>query len=227
MCSTKQLTTLTAASLILLLTSFVALAQPNAANPQASFAGQYEGIVKTDAGEGKVTLNLIEDAGKYSGVFTTPMGPFKILKGQMANGVLTLDVEKPGGTSGPMSVRKSGEGLTGTFTEAGKNITIEFRKAAADEISGEWEAVADAGGQAVPFTLSLKLDGDKVTGSSASQLGNSTISSGTWKDGKLALMLETGNGQIAMVATMVEGKLSGDFDFSGQMSGKWVAQKKK
>jgi hypothetical protein len=32
---------------------------------------------------------------------------------------------------------------------------------------------------------------------------------------------------IAMMATIVEGKLSGDYDFAGQLSGKWVAIKKK
>jgi hypothetical protein len=30
-----------------------------------------------------------------------------------------------------------------------------------------------------------------------------------------------------MGATMIEGKLSGEFDFAGQLSGKWVAIKKK
>jgi hypothetical protein len=87
--------------------------------------------------------------------------------------------------------------------------------------------VADAQGQAVPFTLVLKLDGEKLTGSSNSQLGSSTVSSGTWKDGKLAVVLDTGGGNITLVATMVEGKLSGEYDYMGQGSGKWVAQKKK
>ena len=145
----------------------------------------------------------------------------------MANGVLTLDIEKPGGSSGQMSFKKNGEVLVATFTEAGKNVSIDFRKAAAEDISGEWEAVADANGQAFPFTLTLKVDGEKVTGSSSSQLGTSNISTGTWKDGKLSFVLEGGNGQITMAAAIVDGKLSGDFDFAGQMSGKWVAQKKK
>ena len=196
--------------------------------PQASWAGKYEGTVVDDAGkQQKVTLDLSEDAGKYSGTLGTANGSFKVLKGQMVNGTLTLEIEKPGGTSGPMSFKKNGEVLTATFSEAGKTHAVDFRKAAADEISGEWEAVADANGQAVPFTLSLKLDGDKITGSSNSQLGTATISNGTWKEGKLAIVLEGGSGNITMVAMIVDGKLSGDFDFAGQMSGKWVAQKKK
>ncbi|HJZ81090.1 MAG TPA: hypothetical protein VKD91_12120, partial [Pyrinomonadaceae bacterium] len=115
----------------------------------------------------------------------------------------------------------------GDFTADGKTGPIELKKAIKDEISGEWEAVADAQGQQFPFTLTLKADGEKVTGSSSSQLGTSPVSSGTWKDGKLALVLEGGAGNIGLIATMVEGKLSGDYDFAGQLSGKWVAIKKK
>jgi hypothetical protein len=227
----QKLISIAAACFALLLVPFVAMGQPSTGasqTPQASFAGKYEATAKDETGaDQKLTLNLVEDAGKYSGTLTTAKGSFKILKGQMANGTLTLDIEKPGGSSGPMSLRKNGENLAATFSEAGKTHTLDFRKATADEISGEWEAVADANGQAVPFTLSLKLDGEKITGSSSSQLGTANISNGTWKDGKLAIVLEGGSGQITMVAAIVDGKLSGDFDFAGQMSGKWVAQKKK
>lgn len=190
----------------------------------ASFAGKYEGTIKDETGEQKLTLELMENSGKYSGTLTTGRGSFKILKGQVADGTLTLEIEKPGGSSGPMAFRKSGEELIATFTEAGKNLTVNFRKATSDEISGDWDAVADAQGQPFPFTLALKLDGDKVTGSSDSQLGHGTITTGTWKEGKLAIVLD---GNITLVATMVEGKLSGDYDFAGQSSGKWVAVKKK
>ena len=191
-----------------------------------SFAGKYEGTFKDDTGEQKLALDLMEDSGKYSGTLTTARGSFKILKGQMADGTLTLEIEKPAGssTSGSMAFRKSGDELIATFTEAGKNLTVNFRKANPDEISGDWDAVADAQGQPFPFTLSLKLDGDKVTGSSNSQLGQGNITTGTWKDGKLAVVLD---GNITLVATMIEGKLSGDYDFAGQSSGKWVAVKKK
>jgi hypothetical protein len=218
-----------AAGFTLLLVTSMVMAQGGTAgnqSPQASFAGKYEGVVKEDP-EQKLTLNLMDDSGKYSGTLITSKGSFKILKGQIANGVLTLEIEKPGGSSGPMSFRKNGDGLTASFSAAGKNLTVDFRKSVADEISGDWDAIADAGGQPFPFTLVLKLDGDKVTGSSSSQLGTSNISSGTWKDGKLSVLLDSGAGQIVLAASIVDGKLSGDYDFAGQSSGKWVAQKKK
>jgi hypothetical protein len=74
--------------------------------------------------------------------------------------------------------------------------------------------------------LTLKVDGENVTGNSSSQLGEATIKSGTWKDGKLVFQVEGQNGTINMSATVIDGKLSGEFDFAGQLQGRWVAVKK-
>jgi hypothetical protein len=65
-----------------------------------------------------------------------------------------------------------------------------------------------------------------VTGSSSSQLGDATIKSGSWKDGKLVIQLEGQNGTISLSGTVIEGKLSGEYDYAGQLSGRWVAVKK-
>jgi len=221
--------TLSAVGLALLLIPFSPVAQAQVPNqkPQSSFAGKYEATVKGENGEQKITLDVLEDADKFSGSLTTARGSFKIIKGQVADGALTLEIERPGGGSGPMTLRQNGVNLTATFSEAGKNMTVEFRKIVADEISGEWDAVADASGQPFPFTLTLKLDGEKITSSSVSQLGNSNVSEGSWKDGKLAVILESGNGKIALAATMIDGKLAGEYDYAGQLQGKWVAIRKK
>jgi hypothetical protein len=74
--------------------------------------------------------------------------------------------------------------------------------------------------------LTLKVEGETVTGNSSSQLGEAAVKDGSWKDGKLAFVLEGGNGNISMVATVVDGKLTGEFDYAGQLQGKWVAVKK-
>lgn len=229
MLSMKKKVMLSAVALALLLipTGLLAQAQVPNQKPQSSFAGKYEATVKGETGEQKITLDVLEDADKFSGSFTTAQGSFKIIKGQVADGALTLEIERPGGGSRPMTLRQNGANLTAKFSDGPQNVTVEFRKIVADEISGEWDAVADASGQPFPFALTLKLDGEKVTGSSASQLGNSNISEGSWKDGKLAVILEGGSGKIALAATMIDGKLSGDFDYAGQLQGKWVAIRKK
>lgn len=229
MLSMKKKVTLSAVGLVLLLIPFSLVAQAQVPNekPQSSFAGKYDATVKGEAGEQKITLEVLEDAGKFSGSLTTARGSFKVIKGQVADGALTLEIERPGGGSGPMTLRQNGVDLTATFSEAGKNVTVEFRRIVPDEISGEWDAVADASGQPFPFTLTLKLEGEKVGGGSVSQLGNSNISEGSWKDGKLAVILDGGSGKIALAATMIDGKLSGEYDFAGQLQGKWVAIRKK
>jgi hypothetical protein len=98
--------------------------------------------------------------------------------------------------------------------------------AAPFKLEGDWDGVADANGQPFPFALTLKVDGETVTGTSSSQLGDAVVKSGTWKDGKLSFQLEGQNGIITLTGTVVEGKLSGEFDYAGQLSGRWVAVKK-
>ena len=191
-----------------------------------SFAGKYEATAKGPNGDVLLKLELIDDKGNLSGQITSPHGVYKIVKAQVADGVLTLQAENAA-SKGKLVVRSKDDTLSGDFTVDGKSGPIEFKRVMLDQISGDWDGVADAEGQAFPFTLSLKLDGEKVTGSSSSQLGTSSISNGLWKDGKLSIVLEGGSGQIVLVATMVEGKLSGDYDFAGQASGKWVAIRKK
>ena len=213
---------------LLLIPGLVAQAQVPNQTPQSSFAGKYDATVTGETGEQKITLEVLEDAGKFSGSLTTARGSFKIIKGHVADGVLTLEIERPGGPPGGMwTLKPNGANLTATFADGGKDMTVEFRRMVADEISGEWDAIADASGQPFPFTLTLRLEGAKVTGSSVSQLGNSNISEGSWQDGKFAVILEGGSGKIALAATMIDGKLSGDYDYAGQLQGKWVAIRKK
>ena len=97
---------------------------------------------------------------------------------------------------------------------------------AAFNLSGQWEGSADAQGQPFPFLLTLKVDGETGTGSSSSQLGESVVKDGSFKDGKLAFQLEGQNGTISMSAVVIDGKLSGEFDYAGQLQGRWVAVRK-
>jgi hypothetical protein len=238
-----------AAFFLLLLSPLVLFAQggSSAVKPASAdqFAGNFKGSAKLPAGQMDLKLEIKSASGKLSGRLMAektehPFTPTELVDGKLtikfvsANSPVTLVLQ-------PKDDKLIGEWKSGT-----QAVPVEFTKvpattdssaaeskkpptepSAADLLSGEWDAAADAQGQAFPFTLILKVEGEKVTGSSSSQLGNSTISSGTWKDGKLAVILDGGNGQIALIATMVDGKLVGDYDYSGQLSGKWVAAKKK
>jgi hypothetical protein len=154
------------------------------------------------------------------------------------NGTLTLTFDK----DHKFVAKVDGDKLVGEVTDGAHKFPLELKKvtpgaaastalataapAAAINLNGQWDAVADANGQPFPFLLTLKVEGENVTGSSSSQLGDAQVKSGSWKDGKLVFQLESPNGIISLSATVTEGKLSGEFDYAGQMQGRWVAVKK-
>jgi hypothetical protein len=233
---TKSSVHLFASLLVVLLTSVVILGQQPSAPAQAApdtLSGKYEGVAKTPGvGEAKVFLELKKEGAKITGRAVTGETTADISEGTFVDGTLSL---KFVGREGGLTAKVEGDKITGDWVTSGRKGTVELKRipAAAPDASapinltGEWEAVADAQGQPFPFTLVLKIEGEKVSGSSSSQLGESTISTGTWKDGQLNFELQSPNGVITMSATVIEGKLSGVFDYAGQLQGKWVAVKRK
>ena len=230
---TNVLTRCSVLTLTFLLGSIIAFSQ----TPPQDLSGTYEAMVKVpNRGEEKVTLELKTEAGKISARVTHGPKTAEATEAKLENGTLTLNF----GNGRTIVAKVDGDKLVGEATDGPAKIPVEFKKVppvAADStpaapaagpinLNGSWEAVADANGQPFPFLLTLKVEGETVTGSSSSQLGEATIKSGTWKDGKLVFELEGQNGVISMSATVVDGKLSGEFDFSGQLQGKWVAVKK-
>src|SRR5207245_2896881 len=104
-------------------------------------------------------------------------------------------------------------------------------------LTGKYEGTAKGPDGEIHLTLDLTDDAGKISGQINSphgvykivkaQMGTSNIANGTWKYVKLAILLEAGAGQIVLKAVIVDGKFSGEYDFAGQSSGKWVAVKKK
>jgi hypothetical protein len=224
-------------TLTLLLGSIIAFAQgtPN-------LAGTYEGMVKPPGAttEEKISIELKNDGGKITGRATHGQMSLEVTEAKLENGTLTLNFGKEASFVGKLD----GDKLIGDAIHGTEKVALELKKVtpgaapaasaapaaaaapAAFNLSGQWDAVADANGQPFPFLLTLKVEGENVTGNSSSQLGEAQVKSGTWKDGKLSFQLEGQNGTISMSATVIEGKLSGEFDYAGQLSGKWVAVKK-
>jgi hypothetical protein len=200
-----------------------------------TLSGKYDGTAKvTGSPDVQITLELKNENGKISGHLTSGQTSTEISEGTLTEGKLSLKLGAAA-KDGVLTAKVDGDKLTGEWIAGSQKKTVELKKAAAAttaaaapavNLNGQWDAVADAQGQPVPFLLTLKIEGEKVTGSSSSQLGDSTITSGTWKDGKLSFQLEGSSGVISMAATVVDGKLTGEFDFAGQLQGKWVAVKK-
>lgn len=223
--------------LTFLLGSIVAFAQgtPNV-------AGTYEGMVKRPGSttEDKVSLELKTEGGKITGRAIHGDRTVEATEVKLENGTLTFSIDK----DHKLVAKVDGDKLVGEVTDGTQKFPLELKKvtpaaaasaaaaapaaapAAAVNLNGQWDAVADANGQPFPFLLTLKVEGENVTGNSSSQLGEATIKTGSWKDGKLSIQVEGANGVIVMSAAVIEGKLSGEFDYAGQLQGKWVAVKK-
>ena len=208
----------------------VALSQGGAAD---TVFGNFDGTVKGQTE--KVELHLKGEAAKLTGRVLVGQKSFDITEGAVTNGAISLTFKE-----GKLTGKIDGETLTGDLWVGAEKKAIELKRvppvpavpavpgtpAAKFVPNGQWEAVADANGQPFPFLLTLKVDGETVTGNSSSQLGEAAVKEGSWKDGKLSFVLEGSNGNISMVATVVDGKLSGEFDYAGQLQGKWVAVRK-
>ena len=223
-------------TLTFLLGSIIAVAQTAPAN----ISGTYEGMVKRPGAtaEEKVSLQLKSEGGKITGRATHGTMTADVTEGTLENGTLTLNF----GKDAKFVAKVDGDKLVGEAVHGTEKTPIELKKVTAAaitpeaptatagrgtvDLSGQWEAVADANGQPFPFSLTLKIDGESVSGNSSSQLGEAQVKNGTWKDGRLSFQLEGSNGTIVLSATVIEGKLSGEFDYSGQLQGKWVAVKK-
>jgi len=243
----KPLLKTVAGCFLLLLSALNLFAQSSApvSKPTADqFVGNYKGTAADPAGAITLTLEIKTENGKISGRLLAPQKEQPLTSGDVVDGKLTVKTGT-GNTAGTLVLQQRDKKLVGEWKVDGKTRQVELERVPAEKepaaaevkkvtepssaevLTGVWDAAADAQGQAFPFTLTLKVEGEKVTGSSSSQLGESTISSGTWKDGKLAVVLDGTAGQVALIATLVDGKLSGDYDFAGQLQGKWVAAKKK
>lgn len=246
--------TMTLLSLMLLMAT-VSVASPSTFNSQSTakpaadtVSGKYEGTAKSDQmGDIPLTVEIKNDNGKISGKIETPQGPAAITGGTYADGKLVMKFDA-GGNEGTVTATVSGDKITGKWELGGQGGPLELKRSGAaaagdakkdegkpkeetkpvagDQVTGDWDGSADAQGTTIPFTLKLKLDGEKVTGTSEGAQGSLPISKGSFVGNKLTFTLETPNGAIVLTGMVKEGKIAGEFDFAGQMTGKWEAKKK-
>ena len=197
--------------------------ESNQASPSDNLSGKYEGVAKSDQlGDIPLTVEIKNDNGKLSGKIDTPQGPAAITSGTYADGKVTMKFDA-GGNEGTVTATVDGDKITGKWELAGQGGRLELKRAGmvvaaapASSVDAEEPArprrratwypatgmpAADAQGTPYPFTLKLKLEGDKVTGTSDSAQGSAPLSKGTFGAGKLSFTLDTPNGAIGMTGT--------------------------
>jgi hypothetical protein len=234
---------------VALLVSASAMAATLGAQAKPDISGKYEGLAKgAGIGEVPLTAEIKNDNGKISGKLDIPQGAANITSGSFVDGKLTMKVDAAGteltingtfkddkivgdwaleGQTGTFELKKIGAAAATTTPPAATTTPPAAKPAAGgDPVTGEWEGAADAGGTSIPFTMKLKLDGDKVTGTTESAQGPAAISKGSFVGDKISITLDTPGGAIVLSGILKEGKIAGDFDFAGQAQGKWEAKKK-
>lgn len=193
----------------------------------APLPGKYDGVFKSDQmGDIPSTVEIENNNGELSGKINTPQGPAAITGGTFDNGKVVMKFDA-GGNEGTVTAMLDGDKITGKWELGGQSGGLELKRAgmaalsaaapaapkkeiapaSGDPLSGVWDAAADAQGTSIPFTLKLKLEGDKVTGSSDSAQGSVALTKGTWAANKLTFSVDSPNGSIGMTATIKDGKL--------------------
>lgn len=192
-------------------------------------AGAWEGLSKGTNGELPVKVDLKYANGAFAGAVGTPWMVVAITGGTLQGDTLTLSLEVEG-TAGTLTAKLQDGTLAGTWQVGAESGTVVLSRpaAAADPISGEWDGEAMVQGQPMPIALSLKLNGETVTGEIMSAMGRTPLVSGSFKDGTLTIAFPYVGGEpVTMIGKVQDGKLAGVFDFnSGEAQGTWAAARK-
>lgn len=103
-------------------------------------------------------------------------------------------------------------------------------KKEAPSIAGKWNVSVETPQGARNSTLDLKLDGKKVTGTMASEMGETPVT-GEYAEGKLtfSITIDAGGQQLALTfigASKADGTIVGTLDF-GQGEMAWTAARPK
>ncbi|MEW5982938.1 MAG: hypothetical protein AB1806_11290 [Acidobacteriota bacterium] len=210
-------------------------APPAGPRPE-SLAGAYEGkTVANDGATSALRMDLTFADGQYAGAVDSQSERVAIVSGTLRGDTLTL-VVRSGDTTGVMVGRVVEGGLEGTWTLGETAVGFSLTRVGAasgpggtaDPISGVWLGEASVQGQAMPFSLTLRLDGESVTGEIESAMGRVPLTGGAWRDGTLTITFPYVGGEpVSMGAQLRDGRLEGILDYNtGELQGTWVASRK-
>jgi pimeloyl-ACP methyl ester carboxylesterase len=97
------------------------------------------------------------------------------------------------------------------------------KKPAEVDVTGKWKAKVDVGGQTGEPTLTLKHDGDKVSGMYEGLLGEHDVTGKVTGD-KVAFEFTTDQGKVVYTGTVKKDAMKGDVKY-GELDGTWTAKR--
>lgn len=212
-------------------------------------SGEWEGLFEIGGASATLTLKLKLDGDEVTGTAESAhTGPGTVSQGSLVDNKLSFTLNFAAHESiavagslqdGKLSGEFRTEGMVGKWVAKKKAAPVarrggspvsaagaEATTVSPDLIAGEWDATLAAQGTTVPVTFKLKVDGDKVTGTSESaHLGPGRISKGSWAGANLDFTIDGAFGSISISGVLKDGTLVGEFD-AGKMHGNFAAKKK-
>jgi hypothetical protein len=204
-------------------------------------AGDWDVTIVSPQGPNTTRLTLKQDADKLDGLFKSPMGELPV-KGSVTGSdvkiAFTIDIQGQGldiTLNGKLNDGAiSGTAVFGTFGEgeftakkveaavaavpaaatAASAAPAEASAASAVGAAGKWDVMMKTPQGDFPATATFTLDGDKLTGTFGSQMGEAPIS-GTIAGKSLKLKLQAQTPQGDMTVDM-----TGDIDGDSIVNGK-------
>lgn len=204
-------------------------------------AGRYEGTATAPDGPLPLVVMLVVENGVIRGTSTAGQMVVAITGGSIVNGKVNLTLDM-GGAPGMITGTYADGRITGEWIMGDTSGTLQVTKVAAppadaaavpaavaatDPVTGEWDAAIDFGGNAMPFLLTVKLEGTLVSGTASSDRGAMPIQ-GTFEKNILTIGIPMPNGGAFLMSGTVEaGRVSGTYTVGdGAFTGNWSAVKR-
>jgi hypothetical protein len=223
----------TGTALVLMLVGLGATAAAQTAIAPADLVGAWEGTSSGTMGDMAVKLELTFADGKFGGRAVTATMSVEIVEGRLEDGVLTLVMDAQGNVGNLVATVTAGT-IEGTWRVATESGALALKRpgsssaAGGDPLSGEWSGEVMVQGQPMAITLTLRFDGEVLTGEMQSSAGRVPLASASWKDDVLTVAFPyTGGEPVTMSGKLQDGKIAGTFDYNGgEYQGAWWVTRK-
>lgn len=226
------------------------------ASAQTSVTGTWKASFVTPDHSYPARIELAQDGEKLTGSLASEQGETKLTGTvQGSNISFKFDSRDPGGSGNMLAVGVTGtigtDGLKGDFTVDG-NPTGTFSAtrdtaapaasapksdgskpaaAGAVDVSGTWEIQVTTSTISASPSMTLKQDGEKITGEYHSQQYGQFPLTGTIKDGKIDLTfvmaIEGNNMNVAYSGTVDKDGMKGTVNYGDVMDGTFTGARKK
>jgi hypothetical protein len=202
----------------------------------SNVAGKWDLNLEAQGQKLPVSLDLSQDGAKVSGTLNSMLGKGVISDAKVTGNKLkgTAKTEMQGQAMElSISGTVDGDSMKGTI-ETGMPgfppLPFEGKRAAGLKtdvvkpvlssttgITGTWQVDTNAGGQAVTITINFEQNGDKLTGTLSSDVGDGSVTDGTVTGDEVdATLLVSFQGQPLTV--MLKGKLKNETEMSGTLT---------